>query len=81
MHVMHIRHMRMRVPQRSMHMRVAVRTCRHRIVRMVVVAVVMAMGVFVLDRVMPMLVAVRLAQVEHDTGEHQRAADHHQRPR
>ena len=51
-------HMRMRVPQRLVAMQVAVRAGRHRDMHMVVVAIVMAVRMFVLHHVVSMLVAV-----------------------
>ena len=69
-----IGHMRMRMPPRLVAMAMAVRAGRHRIMHMVVVAIVMQVRMFVLHHVVPMLVAVRLRQVQHHAGQHQRAA-------
>jgi len=67
-----------RMSQWLMAMPVAVRTGRHCVMSVVVVSVVVAVRVFVLRRVVPMLVAVRFRQVQYDAGNHQRAARYHQ---
>jgi hypothetical protein len=57
--VVRIRHMWMRMPQRLVAMPVAVHPGRHREVRMIVVPVVVAVRVFVLCEIVPVLMAVR----------------------
>ena len=58
MRVVRIRHMGMRVPLGFMTMPVAMRTRRHRIMRMLVVPVVMPVRVLVLGRFVFVLVTV-----------------------
>ena len=77
MQVKSIRHMPMRVLQRWMAMAMAVFADRHRLVDMLVVAVVMPMGVLVLQRFVGMFVAVGLGQMQHHTGQHQPTAQCH----
>jgi hypothetical protein len=50
MRMVHVRYMRMRVPQRLVTMPVTVRTGRHWVMRVFMVAVVMTVRVFVLRR-------------------------------
>ena len=64
MRMVRVRHMRMSVPHRFMSMRMAMRSGRHRFVRMAVVAVVVRMGVFVLQFVVDVLMAMRFGQVQ-----------------
>ena len=74
MRVMRIRHMRMHVPLRLVSMDVAVRPARHVLLRilgrvlmvMPVVAVIVAVGVLVLRRVVLVFMAVGLGQVQRD---------------
>ena len=73
MGMVRIRNVRMRVPQRLVTMQMAVRTDRHRVMRMFMVAVVMTVRMFVLRRFVAMLVAVRLRQVEYHPCQHQYA--------
>ena len=77
--VMRIRHVRMRVPPRLVPMPVTVRTGGHRIMRMLVVTVVVAVCVFMFNGFVLMLVTVRFRQVQYHAGEHQHAARRHQR--
>ena len=77
--MMHIRYVRMRVPQRLMPMPMTVRIGEHRIMHMLVVPVVVAVRVFMFNRFVLMLVTVRLRQVQCHAGEHQHAACRHQR--
>ena len=58
MPMMGIRHVRMRMEQRLMGMRMAVGACRHGVVRMVVVPIVVAMGVFMRHRLVRMRMPV-----------------------
>jgi len=55
---MRVREMRMRMTQRLMAMNVAVRALRHRLVGMIVMAVVVNMGMFVLDCAVQVLTGV-----------------------
>ena len=73
-----VRHMGMRMLQRHMLVTVAVFACRHGVVHMVVVAVIVPVGVLVLQRFMGMRVAVGFGQVQDHAGQHQRAAQRHQ---
>ena len=77
MRVVRIGDMRMYMPQRFVAMLVAMRAGRHRNMDVFVVAVVVAVRVFMLCRVVLMLVPVRLRQVEHHACKHQRAACRH----
>jgi len=67
--VVRVRDVRMHVPVRRMCMPMAVRTVRHRIVDVVVVAIVVTMGMFMLERCVGMRVRMRFGKVEDDTGE------------
>ena len=71
--VVGVGHMRVRMLQRPMPMYVAVLAGRHRVVRMIVVPVVVAVRMFMLHRRMRVLVAVRFGQVQQHAGQHQRA--------
>ena len=75
--VVRIRHMRVRMRHRLMHVGMAVRADRHRIVGVAVVAVVVAVRVLVFQPLMRMLVPVRLRQVQHYPQHHQQAAHRH----
>ena len=77
-HVVRVRHVRVRVPHRLVPVTVAVRVSRHRVVVVQVVPVVVAVRVFVLQRLMHVFVAVRLRQVKHHAGQHQQPAQRHQ---
>ena len=78
MNVVRVRHMGMHVLQRLMPVAVAVFTCRHGIVGVLVMPVVVAVGVFVLQRLVLVLVAMGLGQVQHHASQHQHAAQRHQ---
>ncbi len=75
--VVHVRHMGVGMPCRLVTVPVAVFTRRHDVVRVIVVAVVVAVRVLVLERLVLMFMSVRLRQVQHDAGEHQHAAGGH----
>jgi len=77
-HMVGIRYMRMRVPQRVVTMPMAVRTRRHWDMHMLVVTIIMAVRVLVLRHVVPMLMSVGFRQVQHYPRKHQRAARRHQ---
>ena len=62
--VVHIGHVRMDMMQRLVAMAVAVRALGHRLVPVVVMPIVVPMRVFVLQRLVFVLVAVRLGQVQ-----------------
>ena len=78
-HMMRIRHVRMRMPRVHMPMPVTVRTGGHRIMPMLVVPVVVAVRMFMFNRFVLMPVTVRFHQVQYHAGEHQHAARRHQR--
>ena len=65
---MRIGHMCMRMAPRFVPVPVAVRAGGHGLVQVVVVAVVMAMGVLVLQRLVSVLMAVRFGQVQQHAG-------------
>ena len=69
---------RMGMPQRFMPVAVAVRPDRDRFMAMRMVAIVMPVGVLMLERLVLMFVLVRLRQVQQDAAEHQRAGRQHQ---
>lgn len=77
MHMMCIGHMRMRVPQRSVSMAVAVLADRHRVVDMLVMGVVMPMRVLMIQRLVRVLMAMGLGQMQDHPGQHQHAAQGH----
>ena len=77
--MMRIRHVWMRVRQRFVPMPVTVRTGRHQIMHMLMVPVVVAVRVLMFNRIVLMLVTVRLRQVQDHADEHQHAAHRHQR--
>jgi hypothetical protein len=58
MRVVSIRHMRMHVPHRLVTMSVAMYTCWHRVMHMLVVSVVVAVCVFVFRRFVIVLVSM-----------------------
>ena len=57
---------------------VAVLANRHGVVQVLVVPVVVAVGVFVLQRFVLVRMAMGLRQVQHHAGQHQHAAQRHQ---
>ena len=77
MHVMDVRYVCMGMPVRQVNVRVAVRPMRHRIMTVIVVRVVMGMSVLMLKKLVHVLVAVRLGEMQRDTGEHDQAAHSH----
>ena len=70
MRVMRVRDVWMRMAQRFMTMNVAVRPLRHRLVSMIMMAVVVNMRVFVLHRPMLVLMAVRFGDVQKYASKH-----------
>lgn len=82
MPMMQVRHMRVRVRQRLMGVRVAVRAFGHRVMGMRVVAVaafVVPMGVFVAQRFVGVRVGVGFNQMQQHPGQHERAGQQHER--
>ena len=66
--------MRMAVPQRLVAVEMAVLALGHGVVPMIVVAVVMAVRMFMLDGLVLVLMLVRFAQMDKDAGQHQQPA-------
>ena len=81
MRVMRIRHMTVHVPKGLVLVPMAVLACGHGIVRVLVqvfvVAVIVPMRVFMCQHLMTMLMVMGLDQMQHHTGQHQRAAQSH----
>ena len=77
MRMVRIGHVRVRMALRLVSMGVAVFGRRHRIVKMVVVAVVVPVRMLMLRRLVRVFVPMRFRQVQHDTGQHQRAPGRH----
>ena len=69
------------VPHRFVPVPVAVFADGHLIVDVVMVAVVVAVRVFVLERLVFVVMGVRFGQVQQHAGQHQHAPDPHQRSR
>ena len=63
MRMVGIRHVRVPVPLRLMAMMMAMRPCRHLVMHVIMVTIVMHMGVFVLHRFVGMFMTVRLGEV------------------
>ena len=70
-----VRHMGMGMSGRRVCVPVAVRSCGHRIVRMVMMPVVMAMRVFVIQRRVQVLMLMSFAQMNNNASDHQQSAD------
>ena len=68
---MDVGHVRMGMPGRQVNVGVAVRTLRHRIMTVIVMRVVVRVSVLMLEEFVHVLVAVRLGQMQHDTGQHE----------
>ena len=68
--VVRVRHVRMHMPARVMAVRVTMRTGRHGVVYMIVVSVIVAVRVLMLRQFVPVLVSVRLSQVQQHACEH-----------
>ena len=68
--VVGVRNVRVRVAPRIVAMSMAVRTGGHRLMQVVVMAVVVTMRVLVLDSLVQMFVRMRLGDVKHDTSDH-----------
>ena len=62
--VVRVGNMRMGVSQFAVLMRVAVRTLRHRVMKVKVVAVIVGMGVFMRQRFVVVQMAMRLGQMQ-----------------
>ena len=77
---MRVGHVSVGVTERFVMMRVAVRPGRHRVVPVQVVAVVVAMGVFMVRRRVLVCMGVPLEQVQQHTGQHQGGARPTRRP-
>ena len=73
MGVVRIGHVRMRMPHRLVHVSVAVFARRLCVVHMVVMAVIVAVCVFVLKRLVLVFVPVGFGQVQHDARQHEHA--------
>ena len=73
--VMGIRHVGMRVVQWGVLVCMAVRPHWHHCVGVRMMPIFMRVGVFMLQRLMIVCVAVRFQQVQHDTNQHQNAAN------
>ncbi len=72
--MMHVRHMGMAVLCRPMRMPMTVEAIRHRIISMGMMAVIMSMGVFMLQWLVYVLMLVLFGDVQHDTRHHQGSA-------
>lgn len=75
---MAIRHVRMAMPEPLVPMQVAVRSHRHFVMYVVVMSIVVAVRMLMLERYVLVLMAVRLHQVKHHAGQHQRSTDYEQ---
>lgn len=74
MSVMSIRNMGMTVSFRLVPMRVAMRAFTHWIVVMVVMPIVVTVSVFMVQRLVVMLMVMRLGQMQGDAKQHQQPA-------
>ena len=79
MDMMRIRDMRMRVSQGLVLMRMAVRSLRHIVMRVVVVSIVMPVGMLMRYGFMGVVVRMGFHQVQHHAGQHEQAAQAHQK--
>ena len=77
MRMVDIGHVFMHVPQRLMLMQVTMLACGHRVVTVVVVAVVVPMRMLMLQRVVGVFMAMGLGKMQHNARQHQRAAQCH----
>ena len=77
MPVMGVRHMRMAVALGLVPVPMAVRAFGHRVVPMVVMPVIVPVCVLVFQRLVLMLMVVRLGQVQRDAQQHQQAPRRH----
>ena len=75
--VMRIRHMRVRMAQRVVVMPMAVSAHRHGVVGMLVMSIVVAMGMFMIHRLVLMRMPVRFTQVQDDAQPHQYPTEGH----
>ncbi len=78
MRMMGIGHLFMHVPQRLMSMPMTVFACGHRGVTVVVVAVVVTVRVFMLQRFVGVFMAMGFGKMQHHASRHQRTAQCHQ---
>ena len=74
-HMVCIRHMRMRMPQHRVAMHMAVGPDGHGIVGVSMVAVIVHMGMFVSDCLMVVFMVVYFSQVNHYAQQHEHATD------
>ena len=81
MRVVRVRHMWVRVPHRFVPMPMAVFAHGHRVMHVVVVSIVVPVRMLVFERLMLVLVAMRLGQMQPHAGEHQHAARAQQQAR
>ena len=79
MDMMRIRDMRMRVTQGFVLMRMAVRPFGHFDMHVVVVSVVMPVGMLMRHGFMAVAVRMGFHQVQHHAGQHEQAAQAHQK--
>ena len=68
----------MRVKHGFVLMDMAVRPCRHGLMQMVVMPIVMTMGMFMRHDFMRVIVLMGFHQMQHDARQHQQAAQAHQ---
>ena len=73
--VMHVRAVRMHMHLGLVPMEMSMRPDRRRVVIMVVMAVVVRVGVVVLERIMAVLVPVALREVQEQPGDEQHGGD------
>jgi hypothetical protein len=73
-----IRYVGMHVPHRIMTVAVTVRSCRHGVMHVIVMPIVVPMRMLVLRRFMFVLVTVRFSEMEYYASEHEGAAHRHQ---
>ena len=76
-----IRHMRVLVYQSRVPVQMAVSPLRHGLMNVIVMAIIMRMGVLMLQSLVGMLVLVRLNQVQDHSSQHQYAAQDQQHRR
>ena len=71
-------HMSVAVRNRLMLVPMAVGTCRHGFVHMIMMPIVMSVSVFMLQFVVSMLMGMSLHQVQQNTQHHQHTRNEHQ---
>ena len=77
MHMMDIWHMSVHMPDRLVFMTMTVTADKYWVVNMGVMAIIVPMGVLMLQDFVGVLMPMGLGQVQHHTGQHQRAAQGH----